>query len=87
MSSEAFSVGELEFNFVELILFGIHSRDCLFTADKYIHEATMKHHNHFIAQKKEKSWSVLHLRLTKSTPSALCIVSPLSTLTLTLTLI
>ena len=51
MSSEAFSVGELEFNFVELILFGNHSRDCLFTADKYIHEATMKHHNRFIAQK------------------------------------
>ena len=38
MSSKAVSGGELEceFNFVELILFGIHSPDYLFTADKYI---------------------------------------------------
>jgi len=27
-------------------------------------------------------WSLLHVRVTKSTSSALCIVSPLSTLTL-----
>ena len=44
MSSNAVSGGELEqceFNFVELIQFGIHSPDYLFTADKYIHEALL----------------------------------------------
>ena len=30
----------VSFNFIELILFGIHSPDYLFIADKYIHEAT-----------------------------------------------
>ena len=50
MSSKAVSGGELEqceFKFVEFILFGIHSPDYLFTADKNIHEASMKHHNCF----------------------------------------
>ena len=54
MSSKAVSGGDLsqsEFNFVELILFGIHSPDYLFTADKYIHEATMKHHNPICSEK------------------------------------
>ena len=54
MSSKVVSGGELEqseFNFVELILFGIHSPDYLSTADKYIHEETMKHHNGFCKNK------------------------------------
>ena len=45
--------------------FGIHSPDYLFTADKYIHEATTTHHNGIlvVAQKKE----VVFVRLELTT--------------------
>ena len=42
------------FNFVEVILFGIHSPDYLFTADKYIHEATRPCSAIMVLQRKKK---------------------------------
>ena len=69
MSSKAVSGGELElseFNFVELILFGIHSLDYLFTTGKCIHEATIIV---FVAQKKvcEAQAHNLHITARRST--------------------
>ena len=40
MSSKVVSGGEFEQSKFNLILFGIHSPDYLFTVDKYIREAT-----------------------------------------------
>ena len=47
-----YSMTLYRWDYVELILFGIHSPDYLFTAGKYIHEATRSTHNRFCSEKK-----------------------------------
>jgi len=57
-------------DYIELILFGIHSPDYLFTAGKYIHEATIAPCNHFCSAKKnirEAQTHVLHVTAQRST--------------------
>ena len=52
------------FNFVEVILFGIHSPDYSFTADKYIHEATRPCSAIMVLQrKKKKKKKIVRVRL------------------------
>ena len=57
------------FNFVEVILFGIHSPDYLFTADKYIHEATRPCSAIMVLQRKKKNKNKKIVRVRLELPT------------------